>query len=180
MRPHRSSLAIAFCFHTAVAFAQPSTPEVAPPGTLVDIGGRKMHLHCTGSGQPTVILESSFNQFALDWWFVQPEVAKFTRVCSYDRAALGWSDAGRYRHHPEQIVADLHALLIAAREKPPYVFASQAMGSIYTRAYQARYPDEAGGFVFVDPAHEDTFLNPLDGKLTPLWALSAEQARASF
>ena len=178
MRPHHSFLVIAFCMHSAFAFTQQSMSGVLMPGTLVDIGGRKMHLHCTGSGLPTVVLESSFGQFALDWWFVQPDVAKFTRVCSYDRAALGWSDPGRYREHVEQIVADLHALLRAAGEKPPYVFASMGMGGFYTRAYQLRYPDEAAGFVFLEPSHEDTFILPLDGKPTPLWAISQEQARA--
>lgn len=178
MRNHFSSLVTAFCLLGAFAFAQTSISDGPAPGRLIDIGGRKMHLYCTGSGKPTVILESSFGQFGLDWWFVQPAVTKFARVCSYDRAGLGWSEAGRYREHPEQIVADLHALLRAAREKPPYVFASMGMGAFYTRAYQLRYPGEAAGFVFLEPTHEDALIIPLGGKPTPLWAVSPEQARA--
>jgi pimeloyl-ACP methyl ester carboxylesterase len=173
-----SSLVTAFCLLAALASAQTSISDGPAPGRLIDAGGRKMHLYCTGNGNPTVILESSFGQFGLDWWFVQPEVTKFARVCSYDRAGLGWSEAGRYREHPEQIVADLHALLSAAGEKPPYVFASMGMGAFYTRAYQLRYPSEAAGFVFIEPTHEDAFMIPLGSTPTPLWAVSPEQARA--
>lgn len=161
-----------------VLLAVPTLAQVSDisPDRLVDIGGRKMHVHCSGSGSPTIILESSWGQFALDWWFVQPEVATFARVCSYDRAGLGWSDPGPFREHPEQIVADLHALLGAAGERPPYVFASMAVGAFYARAYQLRFPSEVVGFVFIEPSHEDTFIIPLAGKPTPLWAVSQQQA----
>ena len=66
----------------------------SPPGKLVDVGGRKLHLYCTGHGSPTVILEDGAGSFAIDWALVQPEVARTTRVCSYDRAGYGWSDPG--------------------------------------------------------------------------------------
>src|SRR6266540_5205750 len=64
----------------------------SPPGRLVDIGGRKLHLNCTGNGSPTVILEAGASSFAIDWALVQPEIARTNRVCSYDRAGMGWSD----------------------------------------------------------------------------------------
>lgn len=174
MRPLLSALLTVLTLLTVPSLAQVS--DTAAPGRLIDIGGRKMHVNCTGSGSPTVILESSWGQFALDWWFVQPDVAKLTRVCSYDRAGLGWSDRGPFREHPDQIVADLHALLGAAGEQPPYVFASMAMGAVYARAYQLRFPSEVVGFVFIEPSHEDTFIVPVAGTATPLWAVSQQQA----
>lgn len=63
------------------------------PGQLVDIGGYKLHINCTGTGSPTVILEAGLGGTSLDWSKVQPQVARFTRVCSYDRAGYGWSDS---------------------------------------------------------------------------------------
>jgi len=158
--------------------AQSPIPTIERPGTLVDIGGRKMHLYCIGSGQPTVVFEPSAFQFALDWWLVQPDVGKRTRACSYDRAGLGWSDPGPHFENPEQIVTDLHTLLRAAGEKPPYVLVSMSMGAIYARAYQINYPRDVAGLVFIEPVHEDIFLVPVDGTSTPLWSLSPEQAAA--
>lgn len=184
VRPHVSAwplatLAIVVVLSHGLAgdrrLAQPA-PDVSRPGRLVDIGGRRLHLHCIGSGAPTVIFESSFGQFALDWWLTQPEVAKTTRACAYDRAGLGWSDPGPQVEHPEQIVSDLHALLAASGEHPPFVFVTMSMGAFYARAYQWAYPTDVAGFVFVEPTHEDAFLLPIDGKPTPLWAASAAQA----
>jgi len=164
----------------AAAGTQGNAPDLARPGQLVDIGGRRLHLHCVGRGQPTVVFEPSFAQFALDWWLVQPVVAQSTRACAYDRAGLGWSDPGpRFAEHPEQIVRDLHAALAAAGETPPFVFVSMSMGAFYTRAYHQAHPREVAGFVFVEPATEDAFLVPRDGVPTPLWSVSAEQASSS-
>ena len=92
----------------AVSAAQANGTDVgAPLGRLVDIGGRKLHLHCIGAGSPTVVLESGASAFAVDWALVQPEVAKTNRVCSYDRAGMGWSDAGE-PERADRVVRDLH------------------------------------------------------------------------
>src|SRR5688572_5833188 len=89
----KSALAVltAFCCATGLAAQQ---PDLAPaPGKLVDVGGRRLHLLCSGHGAPTVVLEAGASSFAIDWTLVQRELAKTTRVCSYDRAGMGWSDA---------------------------------------------------------------------------------------
>src|SRR5688572_15908673 len=83
----------------------------SPPGKLVDVGGHRLHLWCTGSGSPTVILDSGLGGHAFDWGGVQPEVATFTQVCSYDRAGMGYSDAGPRPRTSQQIVRELVALL---------------------------------------------------------------------
>ena len=82
-----------------IAPSQPQGPgkqEYAPPGRLIDIGGRKLHLYCTGTGSPTVILIAGGGAFSIDWALVQPKVAQNTRVCSYDRSGLAWSDSGPF------------------------------------------------------------------------------------
>src|SRR5207247_2474711 len=120
----------------------------APPGKLVDIGGRKLHLLCTGSGSPTVVLVAGGGAFSIDWALVQPQLARTTRVCSYDRAGLGWSDGGPADETVEQTLDDLHRLLSAAGERGPYLLAGASIGGIYIRAYQHAYPAEVAGLVF--------------------------------
>jgi L-ascorbate metabolism protein UlaG (beta-lactamase superfamily)/pimeloyl-ACP methyl ester carboxylesterase/sugar lactone lactonase YvrE len=156
---------------------RPDIVAVARPGALVDVGGRKMHVHCTGSGSPTVVLDAGMNAFALDWQFVQPEIAKTTRVCSYDHAGSGWSDANGPTSTSESVVNDLRAALQAAGERPPYVFVGVSVGAVFGRIYQIRHPDEVAGMVLADADHEDGFLLPLNGKPTPIWSVSAEQLR---
>ncbi|HWR73601.1 MAG TPA: alpha/beta fold hydrolase, partial [Nitrospirota bacterium] len=129
-----------------------------PPGRIVDVGGYRLHLNCTGEGSPTVILESGMNEFSLSWALVQPGVAKFTRVCSYDRAGLGWSDPGRAPRTSETIVRELHALLRAAGITGPLVLAGHSFGGMNARLYARRYPNEVAGMVLVDSAHEDQSL----------------------
>src|SRR5262245_18520359 len=68
--------------------------KTLPPGKLIDIGGRRLHINCAGEGSPAVVMETGASAFSLDWSLVQPEVAKFTRVCTYDRAGYAWSDSG--------------------------------------------------------------------------------------
>jgi pimeloyl-ACP methyl ester carboxylesterase len=124
-----------------------------PPGQLVDLGGRKLHIHCTGSGPPTVILEAGASSFSIDWSLVQPDIARTSRVCSYDRARLGWSDPGP-AETAVNFVQDLHRLLAAANEKGPYVLVGASMGGIYVRLFQMQHPEEVVGMVLVDPTHE--------------------------
>jgi pimeloyl-ACP methyl ester carboxylesterase len=136
-----------------------------------------MHIHCTGSGFPTVILEAGASSFSLDWSLVQPEIAKTTRVCSYDRARLGWSDTGG----PEtatNIIDELKALLTAAEEEGPYVLVGASMGGIYVRLFQLRYPERVVGMVLVDPTHEFRLYTNHEGKTVPIASLNAEQYRS--
>lgn len=147
-----------------------------PPGQLVDMGGRKMHIHCTGSGSPTVILEAGASSFSIDWSLVQPEVAKTNRVCSYDRARLGWSDPGP-AETAVNFVEDLHRLLAAVNEKGPYVLVGASMGGVYVRLFQTRHPEKVAGMVLVDPTHEFRLYTTYEGKTVPIASLSAEQYR---
>jgi pimeloyl-ACP methyl ester carboxylesterase len=148
-----------------------------PPGRLVDIGGRRLHLDCRGRGSPTVILEAGGGAFSIDWALTQPRVAAFTRVCSYDRAGYAWSDSGPADDRVEQVVSDLRRLLARAGVRPPYVIAGQSIGGIFARAYQRRYPLEIAGLVLVDSTHEDGVSIQSQGAQASLRSLTAEQLR---
>jgi pimeloyl-ACP methyl ester carboxylesterase len=125
-----------------------------PPGEMVDVGGHRLHLHCVGSGSPTVVFESGKGGTVLDWSLVQPQLATETRVCTYDRAGLGWSEAGPLPRTPERVVEDLHTLLGTAGERGPYVLAAHSLGGRYVRLFAERYPDQVAGMVLVDARSE--------------------------
>src|SRR5260370_233845 len=121
----RAALLLLVSLHAATAWAQSEStqPPFPPPGGLVDVGGWRLHLNCTGesrTSQPTVILEAGLGDFSVEWSLVQPGVAKFARVCSYDRAGDGWSDLGPHPRTMHQIVYELHTLLANAGVKPPF------------------------------------------------------------
>jgi pimeloyl-ACP methyl ester carboxylesterase len=125
------------------------------PGQLFDIGTHRLHLWCVGSGSPVVVLESGGGGNALEWSRVQPEVAKTTRVCSYDRAGFGWSDLGPTPRSARQIVTELHRLLLVAQVPAPYVLAGHSIGGLYIRLHATTHPSEVAGMVLVDATHED-------------------------
>ena len=124
------------------------------PQRLVDIGGRRLNIICTGQGSPTVILEAGLLADSATWRLVQPAISRRTRVCSYDRAGLGFSDPAGSPRDASSVVRDLHALLQRARIAPPYVLVGWSSGGLYTRLYQYRFPDEVVGLVEVDPDTE--------------------------
>jgi pimeloyl-ACP methyl ester carboxylesterase len=126
------------------------------PGQLVDVGdGRRLHLYCVGAGSPTVVLEAGGGNPWLAWYKVQPRVAQFARVCSYDRAGLGWSDPSPNRPTTRQIASDLHTLLGNAGIGGPYVLVGHSLGGMYVRMFQSLYSDEVVGLVLVDSSHPD-------------------------
>jgi pimeloyl-ACP methyl ester carboxylesterase len=127
------------------------------PGQMVDVNGFRLHLHCTGKGSPTVVVDSGLGSFSPDWGLVQPEVAKFTRVCTYDRAGYGWSDPGPQPRTARQMVEELHTLLVNAGVEGPYVLVGYSLGGINVRLYAHQYPDDVAGVVLVDSpvAHEE-------------------------
>jgi len=142
----------------AVSAQEGTPPPFPPPGKLIDIGGWKLHLNCTGTRAaqaPLVILEPGIGDFSVEWALVQPEVAKTARVCSYDRAGDGWSEMGPYPRTFKQIVYELHTLLERAAERPPYVMVGQSYGGWLVRTYRATYPSEVVGLVLVDAGEDD-------------------------
>jgi pimeloyl-ACP methyl ester carboxylesterase len=128
-----------------------------PPGVFVEVSGYKMHLNCNGPKEstPAVILESGLNDSWLSWYKVQPSIAKFASVCSYDRAGVGWSDAQPGEPDSQTIALRLHALLQSAAVRPPYVLVGHSSAGLHVRVYQKLYPAEVAGIVLVDASHPD-------------------------
>jgi pimeloyl-ACP methyl ester carboxylesterase len=125
------------------------------PGKLVEVSGRKMHIDCAGEGSPVVIFESGLGDTYVSWQKVQPAIAKFSRVCSYDRAGLGYSDSTSEPRTSKVIAQQLHELLRAAQVNPPYVLVGHSMGGYDVRLYTSLYPNEVVGMVLVDASHPD-------------------------
>lgn len=128
-----------------------------PPGQLIDIGGRRLHLYCTGMGTPTVILEAMGPGWSVYWSNVQPEIAKVTRVCSYDRAGFGWSDAGPTPRIGRRMAGELHQLLRNGGIAGPYILVGHSLGGFIARLYRQAHPDDVIGMVLVDAGHERQF-----------------------
>jgi len=128
-----------------------------PPGKLVDLGGYSLHIQCAGvksaQSTPTVVLDSGLVGSVLDWRYVLPEVARFARVCAYDRGGYGWSDPSPRPRTPDGITADLHSLLEKSDELPPYILVGHSLGGLSAWAHAQRYPGEIAGIVLVDSAH---------------------------
>ena len=122
---------------------------------LVDVGDYRLHLNCTGVGSPTVILDSGLGLPLSTWSLAQPQVARFTRVCSYDRAGIGRSDPGPIPRTSQQIVTELHVLLSRAGIKGPYVMVGHSFGGLNVRLYTSQFRHEVTGMVLVDSSHED-------------------------
>lgn len=126
-----------------------------PPGELVVAGGRQMHLFCQGQGSPAVILESGIPGTSLGWASVIEDIASFARVCAYDRAGYGWSEAGTEPRTISNITRELRGLLRNAGLDPPYVLAGHSLGGLVVQLYASRFPNEVAGMVLVDSAHPD-------------------------
>ena len=133
------------------------------PGKLIDMGGYRIHLYCTGertAGQPTVILESATGAASPDWGLVQPQISKITRVCSYDRAGYGWSDKGPLPRTSKYLAEELHTLLTMSGEEGPYVLVGHSFGGHVIRLFAHQYPQEVVGVVLVDARPEELALRP--------------------
>ncbi|MEO7943256.1 MAG: alpha/beta fold hydrolase [Marmoricola sp.] len=156
-------------------------PEVAMRGQLVDVGPYRLHLECTGSRGPTVILEPGGGGSAASMGLIAPAVAPHARVCVYDRAGRGWSDAAATPPDGAQIATDLHTLLIRAHVPGPYVLAGHSFGGLYVRTYAAKYPKEVAGLVLVDStAAHNTPMSPQEaGSYSVLKHLSSLVATTS-
>lgn len=124
-----------------------------PPGRMVDVGGRRLHLQCSGTGSPTLLFEMGAGAWGLYWTEIQRDMAKVTRTCTYDRAGFGWSDPGPLPRSPDALVSDLRALVEESGEEGPFVLVGHSMGGWLIRAYQARYPEDVVGMALVESAH---------------------------
>lgn len=128
-----------------------------PISSCIDVGGRSLSLTCSGSGSPTVVLESGLGAESAWWEPVQNVVARFTRVCRFDRAGKGLSDPAPTPRTSHDMVADLHTLLAHAEIPGPYVLVGHSVGGLNVRVYASQYPAEVAGIVLVDSMHEDQF-----------------------
>jgi pimeloyl-ACP methyl ester carboxylesterase len=174
----RGRLAVIVVLVVAVQSCAQKPQQSPPPGQLIDIGGRKLHLYCTGTGSPTVLLMAGGGAFSIDWALVQPKVAEKTRVCSYDRAGLAWSDPGPADETVEQTISDLHLLLNKSGEKGPYLLVGASVGGIYIQAYQRAFPQEVAGLVFSNSSNRLGRL--VNGKPALIWEMTEEQIRSTF
>jgi len=137
----------------------------APLGKLIDVGGYRVHLYCTGTGSPTVVILGA--GYSFDWGLVQPEVAGFTQVCAYDHSGTAWSDPGPKDSCPLR-VNEVHAALKNAGIVGPYILVGHSLGALVARLYAGQYPDEVAGVIFVD--HAFAMLSrrpPSDGAAAP-------------
>jgi len=157
-------LLILLCVSTFAKCAQAQGMEVEDRGAasfdkLVDVGGgRRLHINCSGMNferSPTLVLESGAGNDSTVWKSVQPKVAKFTRVCSYERAGLGSSDPVPALRTIVALTEELHTLLVNAKVTGPYILVGHSLGGILSRLYSSYYPAEVVGMVLVDSAHED-------------------------
>jgi pimeloyl-ACP methyl ester carboxylesterase len=159
-------------FVAVICSATPTNPQ--PIGDLISIGSRKIHIYCTGIGSPTVVVENGGAAFSFDWELVQPEVARFTRICTYDRAGYAWSDPGPEFDTFDQTAHDLHLLLVNAGIPGPYVLVGHSLGGMLVRFYQSKYPADVIGMVLVDSSHEDS-LQHVGSKVVRIPELTAKQ-----
>ena len=130
------------------------------PGRLVDAGGLLLHLHCLGAGGPAVVFEAALGGSSISWSLIQPEVARLTRACSYDRAGFGWSEAGPMPRTAGRVADELHVLLERGGVAPPFVLVGHSFGGLVMRIFAARHPSEVAGLVLVDPAHPEDWVKP--------------------
>src|SRR5919199_2206337 len=120
------------------------------PGQLIDVGGHRLHLNCTGSGSPTVVLQPGAGEMSSNFGWITPSVARNTRVCVYDRPGRGWSEPVDTPQDGLQIAADLHTLLQRGGVPGPYVLAGHSFGGLYVLTYAHRYPEQVAGMVLID------------------------------
>lgn len=150
----------AHALHSPVA-AQSTAEASAPPGRLMDLGGFRLHLMCTGPrqvGEPTVVLSIGGGGFAVDWSMVQKPLSDSARVCSYDRPGFGWSDAGPTPRTFMQEAYELRTALERAGERAPFILVGQSLGGFVVRRFAEAQISDVSGIVLVEPANENGYL----------------------
>ena len=131
--------------------------DYSAPGKLVEVNSHKVHIHCTGRGLPTVVLEAGLGGTSLEWVRVQRQLSRHTRVCSYDRPGYGWSELTTAPRDAATIAAELKDLLVRSGEPGPYILAGHSLGGHIIRLFASNYSDRVAGLVLVDASHEDMF-----------------------
>ena len=139
--------------------------ENRPPGQFFVVNGRRMHLYCVGEGRRTVVAEAGSGEDSLTWTLLQKSLAGQVRFCSYDRAGMGWSEAQSNLRDANNIVQELHELLIAANERGPFVLLGHSLGGLYIREFQQKYPAETDALIFLDAVTPAAYTGPFGADL---------------
>jgi pimeloyl-ACP methyl ester carboxylesterase len=134
----------------AASMLAQTVPVPNPPGKMVNVDGRKLHLNCSGQGSPTVVLEAGLGDSSLVWSLVQPKLETITRVCSYDRSGTAWSHDAGPQHGLSRAADDLDRLLTISGERPPYVLVGHSWGGWLITVYARRHLEKVAGIVLVD------------------------------
>ena len=156
-------LLLSFLAMPSVAWSDKVSFE--PPGKLIDVNGRKMHINCIGNKSPTIILDSGTGGFSLEWKDIQHSLSQYVRVCAYDRAGYGWSDMGFLPRTTKRIAHELHALLQNAGVHGPYIMVGHSFGGFTAQYFARHFDSEISGIVLIDSSHEEqVYRLPENGK----------------
>jgi len=151
--------------------------DTPPPGVLIDVGGHKVHLYCTGSGGPTVVLLAGASSFSIDWALVQPKLS--SRACAFDRPGYAWSEVAGVVDDGHQVVRDLHEALLRTHQPRPYVLVGHSLGGLFARLFYDTFPEDVGGMILMDAAHEDGLFTSIAGTPVPITSLSEAEYLAA-
>jgi pimeloyl-ACP methyl ester carboxylesterase len=151
----RMMLIIPFFLLQAMMIHAQLSSAPTPPGKLVDLGGHRVHVHCTGKGPFTVVVEDGLGDFSSDWILVQNRVERFSRICTYDRGGYAWSDPGPKPRSYAQLNLELHDALNKLGERRPLILVGHSFGGGVVRNYASMYPSQVAGMVLVDTVQED-------------------------
>ncbi len=145
-------LMLALVINQKIALAR-ARARFPAPGMLVEVEGHLMHIHCLGSGSPTVVIDAGNGSFSAEWAPIQEALSQTARVCTYDRSGYGWSEPGPLPRSGAQVVSELHQLLQDAGEVGPYLLVGHSLGGVHARLFAAQYPKEVAGMVLIDTAY---------------------------